>query len=82
MDKEDITRSLWSGLFTPPAIQAKADEVLRTLAGMSFADAAQALDIASEMLSKAQSRLLRAQTFNPSPPPEVSPSPDPDWRLR
>lgn len=76
MDKEDITRSLLSGLFTPPAIQAKADEVLRTLAGMSFADAAQALDTASEMLGKAQSRLLRAQTFSPPPSPCSPPKGD------
>lgn len=76
MDKEDITRSLLSGLFTPPAIQAKADEVLSTLAGMSFADAEQALSTAREMLSKAQSRLLRAQTFSPTQSPLCPPKAD------
>lgn len=52
-------------LITPPQIKAKAVEVLRPLAGMSYADALHVLEIAQRTMADAVDRLHEDQVFNP-----------------
>jgi ribosomal protein L22 len=52
-------------LVTSPQIKAKAVEVLRPLAGMSYADALYVLEIAQRTMTEAVGRLHEEQVFSP-----------------
>lgn len=52
-------------LGTPEHIKAKSVEVLRPLAGMSYADALYVLEIAQRTMADAVDRLHAEQVFNP-----------------
>lgn len=67
-------------LITPTQIKAKAVEVLRPLAGMSYADALYVLEIARCTLADAVDRLHAEQVFSP-PVFQCSPPKDSGDRL-
>jgi len=66
-------------LITPTQIKAKAVEVLRPLAGMSYADALYVLEIAQRTMADAVERLHAEQAFTPPVFQDCSPK-DPGGR--